>query len=422
MLKIGILIFYIFLNSFKVHLLDAESASASCMPTGKTLNCSNFDDFDKLDLIYYGSYYQEFIINPIKRILLKQVVLDSDLFETDYIAKLSNFDGFDLKKNFFYLKMEGKQLEIRDSSFQFTYSKSNEIDCHLDDVKNTDILFYRFKNIQLGPGMNYKSSVCPIIFKQKSIETLEITELTDSNPLIFTNITIPDGKNLDATIKKLVIKNSEITLDTNLINEKVFERLEHLVFSNKLKSIKKEIFDSTPLVKILELNLDNMDEFLKDSGVCKLLRSMDLKISNNKNRIILILNDVEGKYDFSKTDLCDSYSISSERLVPIVVKKNNIDCPFSLQFLGLNKDWSEIDCKKLNLDCGSVEKINKCIQQQRPTIEKCNNGCNFELIITILIVFASIIFVGFLAVLVLIVVYFCKKMNNLKGGMKPVSV
>ena len=438
MLKLRSFIFYLLLNSFEGQLLDfnSEATSFSCKTNDKSLDCSNFNTLNDLQLTKYGKDFQELILKPSLPIVLSRLssIRDS-FFETDFIVKLSNFNGFDITDSIFFIDKKGKRLEISNSSFTFIYTNLTEYDCHLDDADYENVLFYRFKNIQLGSGMNYANSVCPIIFKQNTLESLEFIDLTDTNKFKFTDIEIPSGKSLDSTITKLVITNSDITLDANLLNGKVFEKLEHLTFSNKLKSINETIFRSFQKMKTVELNLDNMDEFLKeDDLLCNLIKSTS---SNQANPIILILNDVQGKYDFSKNKICDSFNINSTKLVPIMVKNNVPDCAFTLKFLGLNKDWSNIDCNKLNLDCGYVQKINECIQNEKPTTtaepqekttelttltttlenstlttEKCDNGCKFELITTILIVFASIIFAGAMAVLILIFVYFFRKMKN----------
>ena len=457
MFKISILILCI-LSSIQPNPfnLDPNRAGPVCVSNTTTLNCFDFDKLDELNLKDNSLKFKEILIQPSKKIILTETNLNKDLLDANYIAQFSNFDGFDLETNFFSnILKEGERLEIKNSNFRFLYKDQTNYVCSFEIAKSSNILFFPFSNIKLGLGLDYINDICPIIFKQKTFETLEITNLTVKNRLKFTDIQIPSGKSLDAAIKKLVITDSEITLDAKLVNDKVFNKLEYLEFSNKLISVEEEFFKSIQSIKRLEFNLDNMYQFVNNNKEMWFWFNPNVYIANlnkekadeNKNKqITFILRDNLNNYTFSDDNFCDFYNFPHERLViPIIVRKTSTNCSCTLSFLGKNYNFYDIDpiLKEQSIINNCINPVNANNCNFDDMIKYCKNppvqststevttttiltttttetiitsdkspSDETKLIFLILIILASILAIGLIVIFILIIVYLCRKIKK----------
>ena len=95
-------------------------------------------------------------------------------------------------------------------------------------------------------NMEYKQSICPLVFANARLISLSLYDLVDTfykkNVLSFTNETFPT---LDSTVLKIDFKKVQnINLDMNLIHESVFKYVGvlNIVTINALNSIEGEIF------------------------------------------------------------------------------------------------------------------------------------------------------------------------------------
>lgn len=221
------------------YFLDERSACANnpnyCRcPNDQFISCIDFPSFDLLD--FTSGVTPQPIVDFLQLHPANQLNLDSSLDLTGIELSsqcqlvLAYINWFEYADNPFRDFPSLKSLKLSSSNLRFLFLAAtlDQRTCNRNQLGNLATFFSQFEFIQFGDGMNY-GELCPLVFSNANIDTLEINNLNNFNQLDFMPINSQDAISLQSRIKKLEIRSSEISrLNERLIDKYVFENLEDL--------------------------------------------------------------------------------------------------------------------------------------------------------------------------------------------------
>ena len=114
----------------------------------------------------------------------------------------------------------------------------------------------------------FKSTLCPLVFKNSNIADIEIRGLVDTfyktNILAFENRTFND---LNSTIRKVYTKIENINIDSNLLNPSVFQNLEEIYFYGSVNKIDGKSLNALNRLSLIEFTKDNYRDMIHKNGI-----------------------------------------------------------------------------------------------------------------------------------------------------------
>jgi hypothetical protein len=172
-------------------------------------------------------------------------------------------------------------LIIDNSTFLFLF-RGKTFDWYCDLLFNDDTklrpLFSVFRNIYLGyvsRNAFAEHALCPIVFKNANIDSLNLFNLTLANRLTFIAVNASScgeeqslSAKLKSNVRSLHIQSSEVKLDSSLLDRAVFQSLQKLSleFCNLSAIDEPDLFKPFVQLKEVRFWLFNFEAFIKSAG------------------------------------------------------------------------------------------------------------------------------------------------------------
>ena len=174
---------------------------------------------------------------------------------------------------YFYFKFQCLRCKI-----EFYHNGHHIKTCQdiLDSFPNSGLIKSLFQ-IQRGDHdlilaffhSGFKSTLCPLVFKNSNILSIYLTGLSDTyykrNILTIENRTFVD---LNSTIKDLsIVKAEKINIDSNLLNPSVFQGLTTIFFSGSLNTIDGNSLNALKNLLSIWIEKKNYRDFIHKNGI-----------------------------------------------------------------------------------------------------------------------------------------------------------
>lgn len=348
-----------------------KSTTADCQITNGMVYCEKFDSFDEISLNAEN-------IENITLIPNKPLVLNEKL----NLAAVKVLDNFKFRiSNLLGIHVSGDPFEVINATTSGKFFLDDSIfECYEDDlvtlekcnyILNNDVMitwFYFFDFFSFGSNITYSKQICPALFRNGNIKTIELNQLTNDNKLQFATVNYSDPiSNLNSKIENLYIYNSTFFLEEKLLDQKVFKNISSLLIDESyLTGIQDDLFMYFSSLTRIELNLNNFAQFIQASN--KWLKY--LNYTNENSYLILILNDLTSTYDFPESDFCLFKNFpNSDSVKPKIMAKSDLDCTCTLMWLLKNKN-------QYNVDFLNSSSTNNCLNNSN--FDQLISNCNFD--------------------------------------------
>lgn len=254
---------------------ELDVIGCSCLESDVKLKCEDFEEFSDLDfsLLEDDSPLRERmeeleLMPKDKKNLDNNLKLESLRMIKDGHVILRNIDNFDFESSPFedLTEAENVSLTITDSILTTTLSPCASATNFDPDTG----LFSKFTTLYLGENVEYSDTFCPLIFYKAKIDTIEATSMNNGNFLQFSLIDDDEDTvfDLDVNVVDFKIKEStELVINNLMLSKFVFGGLRHLTLSGvDLKEIDDRAFEHTNKLIKLDLEINNMEEFVQSSN------------------------------------------------------------------------------------------------------------------------------------------------------------
>jgi hypothetical protein len=347
-MKISILI-SIFIQMVLIGSINSNNCcfqTKKAIQNKKQITLHDFDDFNELkfdcsNLTIKMSILQ---VKPNKKLLLDHKLaiknLTIQIEEDHFLIVLRNFKGFDFNSNpFAELNLQNKTLifYMYETNFDF-YQKNNLIDnslCnngslllpnnHLSITKQLNVLMLKKSNIAF-------KQVCSFIFKNTKIFLIDIENLHNSviSKNIFQFIQINNNQttmnDLNATIIQLQLTFYRTDLNSKILDNNVFAKLQVLDLNGIIKMIQPDVFRSLHQLQLLRIRSENVKNIFARNN--KWLSNINVHANNLtekrfKDALILVIYQSLVNvtyYDYPDHDFCYFYKFPHRKLVLPVLK------------------------------------------------------------------------------------------------------
>ena len=114
----------------------------------------------------------------------------------------------------------------------------------------------------------FKSTLCPLVFKNSNIADIEIRGLVDT--FYKRNILTIENRlfnNLNSTIRKVYTKIENINIDSNLLNPSVFQNLEEVYFYGSVNKIDGKSLNALNRLSLIEFTKYNYRDMIHKNGI-----------------------------------------------------------------------------------------------------------------------------------------------------------
>jgi hypothetical protein len=301
----------------------------------------------------------------------------------DYTIRLSNFNRVNFGENPFRELNHGafRKLILDDMRLRFEINGQDIAkNCNLDrnDIEPYH-LFFTFNHVEFK-NINYNlipDGICPIIFINTRIKNLVIEQLQNDNMIKFVSLQqSSSSKKLSSLIEKLEVKKADLNLlDAQILNKNLFENVLSISYTevteleksqnDSFLSIDPQVFNHLNKLKDLELGLNNIDLFLKNSSQEWLNNGLNV---NGTNIFKLVLRDLRQDYEFLEEDFCSFIDFPHKRKIyPMIHTKKNLECSCTLNWLLKNAN------EYTNKNEIITESVANCFDQNKNLIDlKCD--------------------------------------------------
>ena len=267
----------------------------------------------------------------------KEFILDK-LFNFTNMLKYGRLFKVKFNFNFNFVSLKGFQLDIVDQKDQsLNYLATNYfyffncIKCKIElysnerpiktcqdiiDSKPNSVLirsFFQISTNTIGPVMTlfdpqFKTTICPLMFKKSKIFQLIMIGLTDTfykrNILTFENRIFDD---LKSKILHLQINLENLNIDSNLLNPSVFQRTEVIKLFGKVNTIDGRSLSVLKQLKNIAFTKEHFRDMIHKNGI-EWMRNFNADLKVNLSSI----KDVDINYDNAKMIFIDLGSFTPE--------------------------------------------------------------------------------------------------------------
>jgi hypothetical protein len=331
----------------------------------KQITLYDFDDFNELkfdcsNLTIKMSILQ---VKPNKKLILDNKLamknLTIQIEEDHFLIVLRNFKGFNLNSNpFGRLNLKNKTFifYMYETNFDF-YQKSKLIDnslCNNGSLLQNVSIIKQINVLMLKKSNIIFKEVCPFIFKNTKIFLIDIENIYNSviSKNIFQFIQINNHttiNDLNATIIQLQLTFYHADLNSKILDNHVFEKLQILDLNGIIKMIQPDVFKNLHQLQLLRIRSENVKNIFARNN--KWLSNINVHvkfsgISDRKFKDALILVIYQSLvnvtyYDYPDHDFCYFYKFPHKKLVLPVLKpmyKSKCTCTelYLMQFTFFN--------------------------------------------------------------------------------------
>jgi hypothetical protein len=376
-----------------------------CKLNETSIFCNNFDSLKELD--FYGlknqTFFKSIKLKPTNTIILNDELDFGGLYiDKKFTIEFNNLNGIQINKlpniTLDRANIEGSQFIIDNSSLFFYYDDKliNYSLCNSNDFKQD----YKLKPIYISllkfgtqityPDGDYPNNgICPFVFNNAYINTLEVSSEFDVSYINFYDIAYED---LNCTIKQLRLNIFHIYLSKYLLNKNIFEKLEALFIENnsKLTTIEYDVFKYLKYLKHIKFEIVNFDEFIRNenNNQNEWMAYLNINVNVNLNdaneigsninkKLYIELEDAKSEYAYPESDFCLFKNFPHSKLVfPIIKTKKDLSCTCTLLWLIKNyklilNDIDIISTPSVKSCLNNISMESMCDFEQK--ISKCNN-------------------------------------------------
>ncbi|CAF1061250.1 unnamed protein product, partial [Brachionus calyciflorus] len=344
---------------------------------------NNSSSQDIIEINYDGNSFYQTNINAYKTFSQQSLIL-------------KNITKFVLSEDLFFYPF--KEIIISEANFMFYLNNSFKLPCDFNYFES-----FRIKNMNynsftssltLDSTIKYPDRICPYIFYFTSLSTLSLFNLTESNKLDF----IPVKSNKNAVIFHLIIKDSHISLDKNIISTDMFYYTNSISIKDSnlikiesntfigLESLKKILVSNSYLNDTVWLQNLNHHKISEDFYDCySFLKKYKYPIPY-KFYLILNMSLNEQNYFFHNKNFCSFANFPHSKLVfPILNFKIKQNCTCNILWFILNwKLNNYIKSKDTTYYDMNTSSLNECFNKFDTRIRHCDfkkklKECNVSL-------------------------------------------
>ena len=368
---------------------ENECISEKCTCDSKSIvKCSNFESFSDLNFEYFSIKEIDVLdLKPVKPILLDDT-LKLHSFRVNKQVILRNLAGFSFKSNPFKeinvnLNKDGQsvvELKLYDSEFEFYETSTIKLstECTIEAFNNQTTLLSKFSKIWLNENTKYSQNLCPLVFKNASIDLFLAHQMNSKNRLKFRSMTnITDI--IKSKINYLSLINAKLDkLDSTLVDRDVFSNLKTFQLLGSLNEIQTDFFNSFKFLKSILFELFNFGDFIRRNSEWMAFLRNDNVFDTSKSQqrdLLIILNDKNKQFEYSDNEFCLFRHFPNENLVyPVIKTKFNLTCSCTLFWL--LKNWKMYKSKQ-GSNIIQTQSVDRCINNQS-TFETDVEKCDFE--------------------------------------------
>ena len=233
----------------------------------------------------------------------------------------SNLKGFDLNSNPFE-SLKIKQViwwRFDHGKFDFYLNEIPVVKHSCSENLVEWALIKTIKVLSLHKGTIFSSDLCPFIFKNAELYMLSLdwisSTLIDENIFTFQNVI---ATNLNSSIDQLHLNFYHVDLNSKILNEFVFEKLQILDLNGPTNSIQHDLFEPFDYLQMLRLRSQNVRKLFAHQN--KWLESLNSK--RNKYFILVIYQAFSNVsfYDYPDEDFCHFKSFPHQNHVLPILK------------------------------------------------------------------------------------------------------
>lgn len=266
--------------------------------------------------IYYFYFY-----NP------KLFIRLGNLLGLDLTTKFIN-DYYNKRSYLFGIKLDSLNYDFYINNLLVTYK------CDDFGLFKTSIKFKNMDFVSFGSFTRYGKNICPYIFCNAEITELHYSYFTKSFILI--NYPTYLIKNISHDFNSKIINldlgsNFHVRIDQSIVNKHIFKHLLIIKLSGVVNEIENFFFSGFKFLQRIQLNFDNMRQFLYSHSDWKFLKNLKdfPKYSSFGNLLKKHIQSVRyvaiesiTKYNFPEYDLCLFKNFPHYQLVfPILMNR-----------------------------------------------------------------------------------------------------
>jgi hypothetical protein len=384
MSKIVILIILFLIKAQYTESLANETGEEICTPDNM-VNLKNYYIDDKTSVIVEIHYknFESFNLleincdlNSLKKLKLlflsditfklsnKKKIMESSIYisqlsvkliyEDRFFIMIENVNSISLVSNLqlFYLPYLEENVSIRIKfankiSFTLDNDKSQILD---EKLCNTELLisnvslnlFSNLQNVNLNFLNSFTTPLCPIVFANMELNSLEINRLRNDlilkSKLIFMKIKNPNNRtfSLNCSISNFALSDvyKYKLISEEIFNEEMLKNTRLFMVHGTLDYVDETFIKNIPSIRYLMFNLYNMREFLHLSDnkwMSNIYFSSKLRLNStaglsNYSEVdffFFVLLDLERKYEFPNEDFCIFKYFPFGKLIAMYVIKLN---------------------------------------------------------------------------------------------------
>jgi hypothetical protein len=386
-MKLKIFNLILLLYVIKQSIGQEKSFDICKRPIPNFLSCIGFEKFTDLNFTQttLGPTFDFIEISPKaltsfdKRVNLKGI-FGSAQTQVD----LSNIDSFLINSNPFndiIIRNENmNELTLKESNFLFKIDDDNLLSkkCGLDliDFDEIDSILKSFNNLILTETLKYEEATCPFIFKNARLSTLSLYNLTyPLNSLVFVEVGSIAGERLNSNINRVEVHKSRLDkLDTGLLNQYVFKKMESLIIiDSNLNEISEKLFDNFDEIKSIQLKLNTFENFFRPGNVnWTVYLNRSASISRDRQILVSFIDASRTlSYKYPDEDLCLFKFWPHQHNVFAYIQHTNEQYECTCTLIWLLHKWKNYALFSLN-----NTSVSKCLNDQ--FFDEKFNECNFQ--------------------------------------------
>lgn len=223
---------------------------------------------------------------------------------TSIFLNIVNAKGFDL--DFFESTNDDSKYAIDNLicvRCQFNFYKNGKLANSCKDIGNSSIssifqfTYFEDKIHMILGECEFKETLCPLVFKDSSLERLIVTGLIDSfykkSILRFSNETFND---LNSTVYQVELFIENVNIDSQLFHPSVFEYVTEIFLKGFVNSVDPNIFKPLTMLLFVSFETAHFRKLIHKNGI-EWIKQVNNHIHVNLSDIY----DIIGYFSYSKT-------------------------------------------------------------------------------------------------------------------------
>jgi hypothetical protein len=249
-------------------------------------------------------------------------------------------------------------------------TRASDLSCNAGIIPSGSTLFGSLITLAFIEGCNYPTKpICPFLFKNTNIGMLmTITDLIDAslirNVLSFQKLENTSQTSINSYIPAVCLVGYGYTLDTDLLNPLVFEKLGYLSIVRSIGVIQTDMFMHFPHLYNIIFLLDNYANFFHKNGVkwTSYMLSQSTVTFSNDDKNDLSSNALTGNrnYTFPDKDFCIFAPWPVGRVKFVLQNFPHVQCTDIISWLEPINSFVGLYCEYGNVSYFE-SKVSKCI-------------------------------------------------------------